>query len=159
MQYQVSKREEIQIEEEEDGEGFVTLVRFSEENPNGKATALLNWRVLVVELLPEEDAALALLICVSILKSVSEMRKEDVGGLLIRRRIKEQKLGTRDWGSVLIHPSSWSAAIESPYLQPWYWNADAFMAYNVADHVRRQPPLNQSPSEGNDKLYKHGLLS
>ncbi|KAK4282754.1 hypothetical protein QN277_014094 [Acacia crassicarpa] len=167
MQYQVKKTrssgkgEETQIEdeEEEDVEGFVTLVRFTEDNPNGKATALLNWRLLVVELLPEEDAALALLICISILKSVSEMKKEDVGGLLIRRRIREQKLGTRDWGSVTLHPSSWSSTTDSPYLQPWYWNADTVMASNVADRLKRQPPLNQSPVEGSDKLYKHGLLS
>lgn len=171
MQYQVkkskskSKGEETQMEEgeeeeeDDDDEGFVTLVRFTEESPNGKATALLNWRLLVVELLPEEDAALALLLCISILKSVSEMKKEDVGRLLIRRRIREQKLGTRDWGSVMLHPSSWSSTIDSPYVQPWYWNADTVMASNVADRLKRQPPLNQSPVEGSDKLYKRGLLS
>ncbi|KAF7817941.1 glycine-rich domain-containing protein 2 [Senna tora] len=170
MQYQVvkktkpkNKNEENHIEEEEDDEdddeGFVTLVRFTEENPNGKATALLNWRLLVVELLPEEDAVLALLLCISILKSVSEMKKEDVGGLLMRRRIKEQKLGSRDWGSVILDPSSMIDS--SPYLQPWYWNADAVMASSdVADHhLRRQPAINLSPEEGSDKLYKSGLLS
>lgn len=163
MQYQVVTKKKEEQEEEEDEEGFVTLVRFTEENPNGKATALLNWRLLVVELLPEEDAVLALLLCISILKSVSEMRKEDVGGLLMRRRIKEQKLGTRDWGSVILDPSSSTNDIDSPYLQPWYWNADAVMASDdvAADQYLKKsnPIMNQSTAEGSDKLYKRGLLS
>nr|POF22591.1 hypothetical protein CFP56_49707 [Quercus suber] len=39
-------------------ECFVIRIRFTEENPTGRATALLNWKLLVVELLPEEDAVL-----------------------------------------------------------------------------------------------------
>ena len=70
--------EEEEKEENEDEEGFVTLVRFIEENQTGRATALLNWKLLVVELLPEEDAVLVLLLCISILRSVSEMKKEDL---------------------------------------------------------------------------------
>ena len=96
MQYQVKKTkskrkgedmkielEEKEIEGEEDEESFITVVRFTEDNPDGKATALLNWRLLVVEVLPEEDAVLMLLLCLSILKSVSEMKKQDVGGLAL----------------------------------------------------------------------------
>ncbi|XWS57476.1 hypothetical protein CRYUN_Cryun09bG0177400 [Craigia yunnanensis] len=66
-------------DEKEVDNGFVTLVRFTEQNPTGRATALLNWKLLVLELLPEEDAILVLLLCVSILGTVSEMSKEDVG--------------------------------------------------------------------------------
>ncbi|KDO81775.1 hypothetical protein CISIN_1g014267mg [Citrus sinensis] len=161
MQYQGREQSEVEKEaEEEDDEGFVTLVRFTDENPTGKATALLNWKLLVIELLPEEDAVLALLLCFSILRSVSEMRKEDVGSLLIRRRIKETKLGHRDWGSVNLHPSSLSSSssITSPYIQPWYWNAKAVMAAST-DNIRRPPAQNYSPAEGGDKLYKRGIIT
>lgn len=173
MQYQVknikseSKEEEIQNEkdedreEDEDEEGFVTIVRFSEENPTGRGTALLNWKLLVVELLAEEDASLALLLCLSILVSVSKMKKEDLGCLLTRRRLKEAKVGARDWGSVTLHPSSYSSSISSPCLQPWYWNARAvLMGANGADLIiTRQPALNYSPVEGSDDVYKRGILT
>ncbi|KAH6771843.1 hypothetical protein C2S51_010247 [Perilla frutescens var. frutescens] len=43
------------------------------KNDRKKSTALLNWKLLVVEVLPEEDAVLVLLICLSILRSVSEI--------------------------------------------------------------------------------------
>ena len=153
--------EEKEIEgEEDDEEGFLTVVRFTEDDPDGKATALLNWKLLVVEVLPEEDAVLMLLLCISILKSVSEMKKQDVGGLLVRRRLKEARLGTRDWGSVILHPSSWSSSIDSTYLEPWYWNAGAvMMASDAADQLKRLPASRQSPVEGGDKLYKHAIIS
>ena len=149
-----------EVDEEDDDEGFLTLVRFTEENPIGRATALLNWKLLVVELLPEEDAVLALLLCVSILRSVSEMRKEDVGSLLIRRRLKEAKQGTRDWGSVVLHPSC-SSDISSPHLQPWHRNAMAVTAAasNGADNFTKQPAFTYSPVEGGDKLYKQGIIA
>ncbi|KAK7277971.1 hypothetical protein RJT34_22992 [Clitoria ternatea] len=173
MQYRVTKanskrnveemKNELEgkkIEEEEDEESFVTVVRFTEDNPDGKATALLNWKLMVVEVLPEEDAVLMLLLCISILKSVSEMKKQDMGGLLIRRRLKEARVGSRDWGSVILHPSSWSSSIDSTYLKPWYWNAGVVMTCNnAADQLKRPPALSQSPVEGSDKLYKHGILS
>ncbi|XP_059652364.1 uncharacterized protein LOC132299635 isoform X2 [Cornus florida] len=146
-------------EDNEDEEGFVTLVRTSEDNPTGKATALINWKLLVVEFLPEEDAVFVLLLCISILRSVSEMKKEDVGSLLIRRRVKEAKLGTRDWGSVILHPSSCSPFTSSPHLRPWYWNAKAVMASDGEDHIQRQPALNYSAAEGGDKLYKRGIIA
>jgi len=151
-------RPEVKEAEEEDDEGFVTLVRFSEDDPNGKATALLNWKLLVVEFSPEEDAVFVLLLCISILRSVSEMRKEDVGNLLIRRRLKEAKLGTRDWGSVILDTSSsCSPSITTTHLQPWYWNAKAVMA---ADDFARHPAASSySPAEGGDKLFKKGIIA
>ncbi|GLT90199.1 hypothetical protein SLE2022_081450 [Rubroshorea leprosula] len=174
MQYQVkasnsaSKSNDKQPESNEregdkqdDEEGFVTLIRFTDENPTGRATALLNWKLLVVELMPEEDAVFLLLLCVSILRSVSEMRKQDVGCLLIRRRLKEARIGARDWGSIVLHPSC-SPSISSPYLQPWHWNANLVMAASdaaAAGNFTRQPALNYSPVEGGDKLYKRGIIA
>lgn len=84
MQYRVKmsglKAEEGKGDSFVEEDEFFTIVRFSEENPTGKATALLNWKLLVVELLPEEDAVFVLLLCLSILRSISEMKKEDVVG-------------------------------------------------------------------------------
>ncbi|KAJ0079811.1 hypothetical protein Patl1_22336 [Pistacia atlantica] len=128
MQYQ-GKTGLQSKDQEDDDEGFVTLIRFSEENPTGRVTALLNWKLL-----------------------------EDLGSLLIRRRLKEAKLGARDWGSVILHPSSFSSAGSSPYIQPWYWNANQVMARGV-DNITRQPDFRYSLVEGGDNLYKKGIIS
>lgn len=168
MQYQVKPKEPSKINDKEteshdvdDEEGFVTLIRFTDENPTGRATALINWKLMVVELMPEEDAVFVLLLCVSILRSVSEMRKQDMGRLLIRRRLKEARHGARDWGSVMLHPSC-STSITSPYLQPWHWNADLVMAASdaaAAESFSKQPAFHYSPVEGGDKLYKRGIIA
>ncbi|PPR99438.1 hypothetical protein GOBAR_AA21224 [Gossypium barbadense] len=155
MQY----HEETKSKVAEADDGFVTIVRFTEDNPTGRTTALLNWKLSVVELLPEEDAVLVLLLCVSILRTVSEITKEDVGQLLVRRRLKEAKLGARDWGSVLLHPSSLSSSSDSPYLQPWYLNANKVMAQHEDDGITRQPGFKHSPVEGGDMLYKRGIIT
>lgn len=146
-------------DEDEDEEGFVTLVRFTEDNPTGRATALLNWKLLIVEILPEEDAVLAILLCISILRSVSELRKQDMGNLLIRRRLKEAKFGSRDWGFVILDPFSYSSSISSPYLKPWYWNRKAVITSERGPNVTRQPATTYSPVEGGDKLYKRGIIT
>ncbi|KAM7273291.1 hypothetical protein ACFE04_027955 [Oxalis oulophora] len=162
LQYEVkrNKGEETQDEEyNHKDEGFVTLVRFTEDDPTGRATALLNWKLLVIELLPEEDAVLALLLCVSILRSVSELRKEDAGSLLIRSRVKEPKMGARDWGSVILDTSSRCDDL-SAYVQPWYWNAETVMAPDAkADTFARPLAFNHSPADGGDKLYKRAIIT
>lgn len=160
MQYEVSKEEKkLGKTEDEIEEGFVTVVRFSDENPNGKATALINWKLLAVEFSPEEDAVFVLLLCLAILRSVSEMRKEDVGGLLVRRRLKEAKYGERDWGSIILHPSSCNASsVSSPHILPWYWNAKVVLGHDPsAEHTLNQPSF--SLAEGGEKLYKRGIIS
>lgn len=165
MQYQVQTNEREEINEprnfEEEEDGFVTLVRLSDDNPTGKATALLNWKLLTVEILPEEDAVLVLLLCISILRTISEIRKEDMGSLLVRRRIREAKPGDHDWGSVILHPSSYSPSISSSFLQPWYWNAETVMAAQNTDNMTRYSDmnLNYSAAEGGDKLYKRGIFA
>ncbi|KAH6805829.1 enolase [Perilla frutescens var. frutescens] len=166
LQYQIKKSEEVgksegiveqDVSSEEDD--YVTMVRYSEENPSGKATALLNWKLLVVEVLPEEDAVLVLLICLSILRSVSEMKRVDVGSLLVRRRIREAQIGDRDWGSVLLHPSSCSPTISSPYLHPWYWNAKLVMTSQGRDEAVGPTSSNYSQAEGGDRLYRSGIIA
>ncbi|XP_051144445.1 glycine-rich domain-containing protein 2 isoform X2 [Andrographis paniculata] len=144
-------------ESNNDDDEFATLVRVSDENPMGKATGVLNWKLLVVEIQPEEDAVTALLLCHSILRSVSEMKREDVGGLLVRRRVKEAKIGDRDWGSVIVHPSSSSFVSSSPYVgRPWYRDANRVMALQEKDGSMGHPQnsWNYSQTEGGEKLYK-----
>lgn len=161
MQYQTNPSNAETSEKEHEGDGFITVIRFSDENPKGKATALLNWKLLTVELLPEEDAVFVLLLCMAVVRSMSEFKKEDVGSLLVRRRIKQGKSGERDWGSVILHPSSNSSSHCSPYLQPWYWNAKMVMASQTSDHMMQPTTMNSnySPSEGGDKLYKRSLFA
>lgn len=150
---QNEKDQEDGDDDEEEEDGFLTLIRFTDEDPSGRATALLNWKLLAVEFVPEEDAVLVLLLCVSILRSVSEMKKEDLGRLLVRRRSKEAKQGSRDWGSVALNPPS------SIHLQPWYLNAEAVMVSDIADRTARPAGLTYSPEEGSDQLYKRWIFN
>lgn len=172
MQYKVKKvnpksdAEETELDDKGD-EGldldeeeldFVTVVRLTEEHPTGRATALINWKLLAVEFIPEEDAVFVLLLCISIVRSLSEMRKEDLGKLLIRRRVKEAKPGARNWGSVILHPSPACSTPVSPFLQPWHWNAKVVLASDGADSLTRQPSFINSGAEGSDALYKRGIM-
>ncbi|KAL5701073.1 hypothetical protein ACHQM5_026451 [Ranunculus cassubicifolius] len=152
MQYQVNNENETHGEEKEDG--FVTLVRYAPGNPNGRATALLNWKLVVVEFLPEEDAVMVMLICIAILRSVSEMESKDMGNLLVRRRSKEHRIGMRDWGSVVMNTGTTC----STHLQPWHWNANEVMAPVKEDHSQVHMTFKYSPAEGGDKLYKRVIM-
>ncbi|KAI3440474.1 uncharacterized protein J3R85_003547 [Psidium guajava] len=149
--------EGLDLDEEE--LDFVTVVRITEEHPTGRATALINWKLLAVEFIPEEDAVFVLLLCISMLRSLSEMRKEDLGKLLIRRRVKEAKPGARNWGSVILHPLPSCPTPVSPFLQPWHWNAKAVLASDGADSLTRQPNFVNSGVEGGDALYRRGIMS
>lgn len=152
LQFQVkvaSPDEETHRREEEE---FVTFIRFSPENPAGRATALFNWRLLAVEFLPEEDAVFVLLACMAIVRTVSEMKMEDVGHLLVRRRVKEAMAGTRDWGSVMLHSSSASPRLR----RPWFWNPKEVFASAAMDAVA-QSIYRYSPADGKGELYKQGI--
>ncbi|KVH95191.1 Protein of unknown function DUF1399 [Cynara cardunculus var. scolymus] len=144
------RKMQYQHEENDDEQGFVTLIRFTEENPSGRATGLLNWKLSAVEFLPEEDAAFVLLLSTSILRSVTEMRREDVGSLLIRRRLKEAKHGAQDWGSVIVLDGS----VNSAHVRPWYRNVKAVMAREGVDYVTK----NYSAEECSDELYMQALF-
>ncbi|KAK9070937.1 hypothetical protein SSX86_009505 [Deinandra increscens subsp. villosa] len=145
---QLQYRTEENNDEEE--EGFVTIVRFSDEHPTGRATGLINWKLSAMEFAPEEDAAFVMLLSMTILRSVTEMRREDVGSLLVRRRLKEAGHGDRDWGSVIaVEPS-----VKSVYVKPWFWNAMAVMAREGADYVTKS----YSVEECGDELYKQALF-
>lgn len=138
----------------EEEEQYLTLVRFALEYPDGKATALLNWKLLAVEFSPDEDAVLMLLLCVAIARTLSVIRKEDLSGLLVRRRVREVAGGHRDWGSVLLPPQSFS----SVHLKPWYWNANMVLA-SMETNVSSLPITKSFPADGKCSMYEHVILS
>lgn len=140
------------VDEDEEEDDFFTLVRFSEENPNGKATALINWRHFAVEFLPEEDAVFVLLLCTVIIRTISEIKSQDLSRLLLRKRVNVEKLGVRDWGSVMLPSSS------SPYLNPWFFNATKVTAALPEFNDARQPSYWYPPSDGKQDMYNQAIL-
>lgn len=154
------RRMQYKGEDEEDDEGFLTVVRSTEEDPTEKATALIDWKHQAVEFLPEEDAVFVLLLSVSILRSVTHKRREDVGKLLVRKRITEAT-GERDWGSVIVDASSTNvSSSSSPYVEPWYRNSGKVMAMEEKAQVARYPypVMSYSNVDGGDNLYKHVIF-
>ncbi|CAH8340245.1 unnamed protein product [Eruca vesicaria subsp. sativa] len=143
----------------ENDEGFVTMVRSTEEDPTEKATALIDWKHQAVEFLPEEDAVFVLLLSVSIIRSVTQKRREDIGKLLVRKRITEAT-GERDWGSVIVDVSSSNVSSSSPYLEPWYRNSGKVMAMEEKAQVATYPypVMSYSNVDGGDSLYKHVIF-
>ncbi|KAL2654252.1 hypothetical protein R1flu_022380 [Riccia fluitans] len=107
----------------DDEEGFVTLVRHTPDSPYGKATALFNWKLSAMEIHPEEDVLLVLLLCTSTLRSVADLEGKSYENLYARKRSKETKPGLRDWGSVVVEKQN------SPSnLTLWYVNAEKVLA-------------------------------
>ena len=78
------------------------VLGYTSQCPQGKATALFNWKVSAMEFLPEEDAVLILLLCKATVLTVADFGGDNLGNFLIKRRMKEAKPGSRDWGSVVI---------------------------------------------------------
>lgn len=154
MQYQV-KNADSSAKRKEEEEQYLTLVRFNSEYPDGKATALFNWKLLALEFLPEEDAVTMLLVCVAIARTISEIERKDISGLLARRRVREVAGGLRDWGSVLL-PSSSSDS--SAHLQPWYWNADMVLASAEVNDSGLSTSKNV-PADGKPTMYEQVILS
>ncbi|KAF0920798.1 hypothetical protein E2562_037215 [Oryza meyeriana var. granulata] len=136
-----------------DEEQYLTLVRTSPDHPGGRATMLLNWKLLAVEFLPEEDAVFVLLLCMAIARTMTEIRREDVAGLLVRRRISEARVGQRDWGSVML-PNSPSL---DPHLQPWHRNA-AHVLSSAETASNGLMLMKYSPADGKDELYRKALI-
>ncbi|KAJ0254474.1 Enolase [Hirschfeldia incana] len=154
------RRMQYKGDSEENNQGFVTIVRSTEEDPTEKATALIDWKHQAVEFLPEEDAVFVLLLSVSIIRSVTQKRREDVGKLLVRKRITEAT-GERDWGSVIVDASSSNvSSSSSPYLEPWYRNSGKVMAMEEKAQVARYPypVMSYSNVDGGDSLYKHVIF-
>ncbi|OEL22269.1 hypothetical protein BAE44_0016713 [Dichanthelium oligosanthes] len=148
LSYRVNTDSALSNSSEE--EQYLTLVRKSPDHHGDRATMLLNWKLLAVEFLPEEDAVLVLLLCMAIARTMTEIKREDVAGLLVRRRIGEARAGQRDWGSVML-PLSRSP---DPHLQPWYWNAAQVLSSAETGVMLAK----YSPADGKDLLYRQALM-
>ncbi|KAK8967683.1 hypothetical protein KSP40_PGU003618 [Platanthera guangdongensis] len=156
---QPGRKQQYQVKEAnpEQEQYYMTVMRSSPENPGGKATALLNWKLQAAEFSPEEDAVFVLLLNMAVLRTMSRARREDIGGLLVRHRVRQVSPGSRDWGSVLF-PGGPSCDL-SPHLKPWYWsNAEEALA-SAEDDEWRPRILKYSPADGKDELYRAGIVS
>lgn len=122
MQYEIPSA----VPEEE--EGFVTLVRYTTEARQGRATALFNWKMSAMEVLPEEDVVLVMLICTATQRGVL-----DLGGKILRnfyrRRSLRKRVKQRNWGSVVM-----GGGQEVPSDRMfWYVNPEEVLGVNLAE--------------------------
>ncbi|CAK9255445.1 unnamed protein product [Sphagnum jensenii] len=101
----------------EDEEGFVTLIRYTQQTPQGKATALFNFKVTAMEVLPEESVLLVLLLCTATLRSIADFGGVTSGHIDKHRRVKENAPGLKDWGSVVLENAN-----SQSDLAFWYYN-------------------------------------
>ena len=97
-------------------EGFVTLVRYNAQAPQGRATALFNWQVSAMEVHPEEDVVLVLLLCIATMRSIADFGGRHYGNLFARRRHKEHKPGLKDWNSVVLEHANPQSNLAMWYL-------------------------------------------
>lgn len=104
----------------QDEEGFVTLIRYGPHTPQGKATALFNFKVSAMEVLPEEDVVLVLLLCTATMRSIADFGGLSAGNEYTRRRVKENHPGAKDWGSVVLEHSATTPPSSS--LTHWFRN-------------------------------------
>ncbi|CAK9857891.1 unnamed protein product [Sphagnum jensenii] len=101
----------------EDEEGFVTLIRYTQQTPQGKATALFNFKVSAMEVLPEESVLLVLLLCTATLRSIADFGGVTSGHIDKHRRVKENAPGLKDWGSVVLENANTQSDLAF-----WYYN-------------------------------------
>lgn len=122
MQYEVPSS----VPEEE--EGFVTLVRYTAEARQGRATALFNWKLLAMEVLPEEDVVLVLLICIATQRAVADLGAKTLRNVYRRKHVKKVER-QRNWGSVVM-----GGGQEVPSeLTFWYVNPEEVLGVDLAE--------------------------
>eukprot|EP00271_Cylindrocystis_brebissonii_P020139 TRINITY_DN653_c0_g1_i1.p1 TRINITY_DN653_c0_g1~~TRINITY_DN653_c0_g1_i1.p1 ORF type:complete len:1019 (-),score=176.43 TRINITY_DN653_c0_g1_i1:385-3441(-) len=126
LAYQVDKgKEEKEGEkgkarEEEASGGYWTLIRFSSEEPKGKATALLDVETGRMEVSPQENAALVLLLTAALSESLAALANEKFPSPLANAVPRFH--ADDNWGAVLLDPSGdpcWSC-LGQPSLVPWW---------------------------------------
>ncbi|XP_024538392.1 uncharacterized protein LOC112349039 [Selaginella moellendorffii] len=92
---------------------FVTMVRFTSDAPQGKATALINWRSGGMEIDPNEDVLLVLLFSATISMSVSDMLGKGIPPWAKPRALEEED--QVHWGAVKIDHDGLGGEIYSWY--------------------------------------------
>ncbi|XP_024537305.1 glycine-rich domain-containing protein 1-like [Selaginella moellendorffii] len=91
---------------------FVTMVRFTSDAPQGKATALINWRSGGMEIDPNEDVLLVLLFSATISMSMSDMLGKGIPPWAKPRALEEDQ---DHWGAVKIDHDGLGGEIYSRY--------------------------------------------
>ncbi|XP_024524999.1 glycine-rich domain-containing protein 1-like, partial [Selaginella moellendorffii] len=82
---------------------FVTMVRFTRDAPQGKATALFNWRSGGMQIDPNEDVLLVLLLSATISMSVSDMLGKSIPSwMTTSKRVIVSEEEQDHWGAVMI---------------------------------------------------------
>ncbi|XP_024521551.1 glycine-rich domain-containing protein 1-like [Selaginella moellendorffii] len=82
---------------------FVTMVRFTRDAPQGKATALFNWRSGGMQIDPNEDVLLVLLLSATISMSVSDMLGKAIPSWTMRsKRVVAERAGERAEATVVM---------------------------------------------------------
>ena len=114
--------------------------------------ALINFKLLAMEFSPQEDAAVIILMCMALVRTLSEIRREDLAGLLVRQRAQEMQVGLNDWGSTLL-PST-----TCMHLQPWYFNAREVLV-STEKMNSSGARLKYAAAEGKEELYRQAILS
>lgn len=142
-------------------EGFVTLIRYGPHTPQGKATALFNFKISATEVLPEEDVVLVLLLCTATMRSIADFGGLSAGNEYIRRRMKENNPGSKDWGSVVLENTA-----RHSNLAYWYWNCERTTDEDDGDGENHPGMSNLAPYHllpscylnENLTLYTYGLF-
>lgn len=139
MQYEVPSA----VPEEE--EGFVTLVRYTAQARQGRATALFNWKMSAMEVLPEEDAVLVMLICTATQRGVADLGGRTLRNFYRRKAIRKE-IGKRDWGSVVM-----GGGQDVPSeLMFWYVNPEEVLRVNL-NEVDNEEVL---PKGASEQMYR-----
>ncbi|XP_024394182.1 glycine-rich domain-containing protein 2 isoform X1 [Physcomitrium patens] len=121
-------------------EGFVTLIRYGPHTPQGKATALFNFRISAMEVVPEEDVVLVLLLCTATMRSIADFGGLSAGNDYTRRRMKENALGSKDWGSVVLENTTCHS-----HLAHWHWNGGHIGEEEEVDCENHSGVINSTP--------------
>jgi hypothetical protein len=112
----------------EEEEGYVTLVRYTTESRQGRATALFNWKISAMEVLPEEDVVFVMLLCIATQRSVADLGGRILHNVYKRRTVRKQR-GKSDWGAIVMGEGKDTP----PECMRWYVNPEDVLAVNLAD--------------------------
>ncbi|CAM6085943.1 unnamed protein product [Calypogeia fissa] len=112
---------------------YLTLIRYTPDAPMGKATALINWQTASIEVKPEEDVVLVLLIANAISTSLVNMQYRPSNETT---QLKNHKHSDTDGhlGAIQLQRNGLSDQWRrhSTSIKPYYWEANhSWLLYSV----------------------------
>lgn len=129
----------------EEEEGFVTLVRYTAEARQGRATALFNWKMSALEVLPEEDVVLVMLLCTATQRGIADLGGKSLRNFYRKKGIRKREK-QRNWGSVVM-----GAGEETPSERMfWYANPEEVLGANLAE-MENEEVL---PKGASEQMYR-----